>query len=138
MRARELELPAGAGADWAVPRGLIGIGASAGERGARLLHRFATVEDGALAWTRHSDGSYRLGRIAGAVRRVESPAGIVHVRPAQWLPEAVGEREAPPRVAYAFARGGRNFQRIRDAEVEEVSERLWHQRGPVDPSGSRP
>src|SRR5687767_1993450 len=89
MRAREVDVPAGAGAEYGLEQGLVGIGTGADERSARRLHRFATVPDGAFVWTRDRAGGYHLGRICGPVREDGSPAaqrvGIRHVRPTQWL-----------------------------------------------------
>jgi hypothetical protein len=33
-----------------------------------MVHRFATVREGAFAWTRDRAGEYHLGRIAGGLR----------------------------------------------------------------------
>ncbi|HJS95127.1 MAG TPA: hypothetical protein VJ741_12760, partial [Solirubrobacteraceae bacterium] len=121
MRARNLDVPAGAGAEYGLASGVVGIGPGRGEKAARLLHRFATVPTGGFVWTRDRPGNYHLGRIAGAVREDGSPAaravGIVHVREANWLPRAFSEDEVPPAVAQTFARGGRNFQRTHDSEA---------------------
>lgn len=134
MRPRDRELPPGAGADWGVDVGLVGIGdalpaipaslddavaAAAREHGARagrMLERFAAVPGGAVVWTRTSEGTFRRGVVIGPWRyEAGSPVGVVHVRPCAWSDEAAGRDAVPAAVAAAFARGGRNFQRIRDA-----------------------
>jgi hypothetical protein len=129
MRAREIELPPGAGAEYAVARGLVGIGPGGGERAARMLHRFATLPDGVFVWTRDRTGAYRLGRVEGPVREDRSPraraVGISHVRPAKWVARPFAEAEVPPAVARTFARGGRNLQRTHDAEAERLTGELW-------------
>lgn len=129
MRARNLDVPAGAGAEYGVARGLVGIGAGEGERGQRLLHRFATVPEGVFVWTRDEGGAYYLGLIAGPVREDRSAGaravGIRHVRPTTWLDRRFQEAEVPRAVAETFARGGRNFQRTRDADAERQTEELW-------------
>ena len=129
MRARALEVPAGAGAEYCLRTGSVGIGAGVGDRDARRLHRFAMVQEGAFVWTRDRAGAYRLGRIAGDVRAVRSAqaarVGITHVRPARWLHRAFAEAEVPAAVAQTFARGGRNFQRTHDVEAERLTAELW-------------
>jgi hypothetical protein len=147
MRARDRDLPPGAGADHGVRHGIVGIGdglsvkpsmlsdavAAAthehGEKAGRMLARFAELAEGSFIWTRTSDGCYRLGRIAGPWRYDDSAAargvGIHHVRPAQWLRRGYSEAEVPAAVAGAFARGGRNLQRTHDGEAERRTVELW-------------
>jgi hypothetical protein len=129
MRARDLDVPAGAGAEYGLSSGVVGIGPGRGEKAARLLHRFATAPSGVFVWTRDRAGNYRLGRIAGAVRDDRSPAaravGIVHVRDTTWLPHGFRELEVPPAVAQTFARGGRNFQRTHDHDAERMTAQIW-------------
>ncbi len=129
MRARARDLPAGAGAEFAVAHGVVGIGDGVGEKAARALHRFAELPEGVFVWTRETDGAYRLGRIAGDLRRDDSAAaravGIHNVRPATWLERRFAEDEVPPAVAATFARGGRNFQRTHDEAAERRTAELW-------------
>jgi hypothetical protein len=141
MRARDLDVPAGAGAEYGLASGVVGIGPGRGEKASRSLHRFATVPTGVFVWTRDRAGNYHLGQIAGAVREDRSPAavavGIVHVRDATWLPRAFEEKEVPRAVARTFARGGRNFQRTHDDEAERMTAEMWRQAGrPGQSSGS--
>jgi hypothetical protein len=129
MRARDLDLPPGVGAEHGIRRGVVGIGGGRGERAGRLVHRFATVPDGVFVWTRDRVGAYRLGQMSGPMNEDLSPGaravGIVHVRPARWLQRAFGEDDVPSGVAATFARGGRNFQRIHDEEAERLTAELW-------------
>ena len=129
MRARDAGVPAGAGAEYGLEGGLVGIGAGTDERSGRRLHRFAAVPDGAFVWTRDRQGDYRLGRITGDVRNDDSAraqaVGIRHVRPTHWLPRAFDEDEVPPAVARTFARGGLNFQRTHDAAAASRTEEIW-------------
>lgn len=129
MRARDLDVPAGAGAEYGLNSGVVGIGPGRGEKVARMLHRFATVPTGAFVWTRDRGGDYHLGRIAGAVREDRSPGaravGIVHVRDTTWLGRAFQEADVPPAVARTFARGGRNFQRTHEDEAERLTADIW-------------
>jgi hypothetical protein len=129
MRARDVDVPAGAGAEYGLERGLVGIAAATDERSGRRLHRFAAVPAGAFVWTRDLKGRYRLGRITGDVRDDDSaPAqavGIRHVRPTRWLPRAFDEDQVPPAVARTFARGGLNFQRTHDAAAARRTEEIW-------------
>jgi hypothetical protein len=133
MHARDRDLPAGAGADFGVEQGVVGIGDGAGPRFERMLARFAGLADGTFVWTRGSDGRYRLGRITGPLRRERSAAaeevGVVHVRPATWLARPFGDDEVPVAVAATFARGGRNLQRTRDDGAERRTAELWEQHG---------
>ncbi len=129
MRARDRDLPAGAGADYGLAAGVVGIGPGVGEKAARMLHRFATVPAGSFVWTRASSGSYHLGQISGDLREDRSPAaiavGVVHVRDTTWLSRAFQETEVPRAVAATFARGGRNFQRTHDVEAEQMTTEIW-------------
>jgi hypothetical protein len=133
MRARDLDLPAGTGAEYGLARGVVGIGPGRGEKAARALHRFATVPSGVFVWTRDRAGGYHLGRIVGDVREDRSSAaravGIVYVRETHWLPRAFEEAEVPPAVAHTFARGGRNFQRTHDSEAERMTSEIWLRAG---------
>jgi hypothetical protein len=125
MRARELDLPAGAGADFGLEHGVVGIGNASD----RALDRFAGLPDGTFVWTRDSAGAYHLGRIAGPCRDDTSAAaqevGIRHVRVTTWLPRPFAEDEVPPAVAATFARGGRNFQRTHSETAERRTAELW-------------
>jgi hypothetical protein len=136
MRARGLDVPAGAGAEYGLRTGVVGIGPGRGEKAARLLHRFATVPAGVFVWTRDRAGNYHLGRIAGAVREDHSPAarevGIVHVRDTTWPSRAFSVQDVPPAVARTFARGGRNFQRTHDDEAERMSAETWRRVQAID------
>ncbi len=143
MRARDLDMPAGTGAEYGLGCGLVGIGPGRGERTARALHRFATVPSGVFVWTRDRAGRYHLGRIAGAVREDRSPAalavGIVYVRDTTWLARPFTETEVPPGVAKTFARGGLNFQRTRDSEAERMTAEIWfHARGTAARPSTQP
>jgi hypothetical protein len=147
MRAHNVETPAGAGADFGVARGLVGIGefvgttpeslaeavsalaAANGEKAGRALLRFAGLPAGTCVWTQVADGSYRLGRLRGPWRYDTSAAahkvGIHHVRRTLWLSSRFGSRDVPAAVARTFARGGRNLQRIHDCEAERRTAALW-------------
>jgi hypothetical protein len=133
MRARDLDVPVGAGAEYGLSSGVVGIGPGRGEKAGRAIHGFATVPAGVFVWTRDRVGNYRLGRIAGALREDRTPAaravGIVHVRDTTWLSRAFREDEVPPAVARTFARGGRNFQRTHDVEAERMTVALWRREG---------
>ena len=134
MRARDRDdVAAGAGAEFGIEQGVVGIGESHGDKGSRMLRRFADLPDGSFVWTRTSDGTYRLGRIAGPWRYDDSPAaravGIHHVRPAKWIERPFGEDEVPGTVAATFARGGRNLQRTHDERAEQRTVELWAEAG---------
>jgi hypothetical protein len=147
MRARDREVPAGAGAEFGLAHGLVGIGdalaappatideaveaacAAHGEKGGRMLRRFADLPEGAFVWTRAFDGTHHLGRIAGPWRYDDSPAaravGIHHIRSATWLDRPFGEDEVPTAITDTFDRGGRNLQRTRDERAERRTAELW-------------
>ena len=129
MRARDHDAPAGAGAEFGLAHGLVGIGDGPGENAARIVRRFAELPDGTFVWTRTADGAYHLGRISGPWGRANSPAaravGIRHVRPATWLDRPFGEDAVPAAVAATFARGGRNFQRTHPESAERRTSELW-------------
>ncbi|MBJ7384985.1 MAG: GAF domain-containing protein [Mycolicibacterium sp.] len=99
------------------------------ERLARRIARFADVPDGAFAWTRDTDGLFWLGRLRGPWFYDTDPEAtavdLVHVRRCDWQHRPVLPTEAPGAVLATFARGGRNFQRIRDAGVGAASLRIW-------------
>jgi hypothetical protein len=154
MRARDRVAPPGAGADFGLAHGVVGIGdaldrppatideavamiaATHGDKAARMLRRFAELPAGTFVWTRTSRLTYHLGRVAGPWRYDDSGAarrvGIHHVRPATWLDRAFGEPEVPPAVAATFARGGRNLQRTHDGEAERLTAALWDASDTVD------
>ena len=132
MRARDIDVPVGAGADYGLDRGLVGIGPGRGDKAARMLHRFATLPDGTFVWTRDLDGRFHLGRISGPLREDDSSAaravGITYVRPTNWLARAFTEDEIPAAVSRTFARGGRNLQRTHDDDAERLTAELWDRR----------
>lgn len=151
MRARSREVAAGAGAEWAIAQGLVGMGEAleqspetvldavqalerTNEKAGRMLWRFAGLPSGTFVWTRERDGSYRLGRIAGGWRYEDSAearaVGICQVRPAEWAARAFGEDEVPAAVSETFARGGRNLQRIADGDAERATAQLWRDSTP--------
>ena len=72
MRPRDLDVPAGAGAEYGVAHGVVGIGPGRGDKAERMTHRFATLPDGVFVWTRDGSGDYHLGRIAGPMREERS------------------------------------------------------------------
>lgn len=88
------------------------VAETGGERVARRLERFAAVPVGAVVWTRDPDGGFHRGTLTGEWRydgAAEAVAAdLVHVRPCDWEPA-----DPPAAVLDSFARGGRNFQRIR-------------------------
>ncbi|PRA78475.1 GAF domain-containing protein [Microbacterium sp. MYb66] len=147
MRSRDDRVPDGVAVERALSLGVCGVGgvlesspasleealvsvdSAYGERMARRLERFAAVPDGALVWTRDSDHLWWLGMLDGpwsydaasAAREVD----LVHVRPCRWLTAPVAPSGVPPAVRAAFGRGGRNWQRIRDAGASPASAALW-------------
>jgi hypothetical protein len=125
MRARDVDVPAGAGAELGLARGLVGIG----DGNDRAIARLRALPEGTFVWTRSTDGMYWLGRIAGPLRRDDSAAahevGLRWVRPARWLERPFGEDDVPAAVAATYARGGRNLQRTHDDGAERATASLW-------------
>jgi hypothetical protein len=129
MRSRTLDVPAGAGAEFGVEHGVVGIGEGSSDKDRRMIARLAELPDGTFVWARTTDGAFRLGRIAGPQRRDDSErareVGIVHVRATAWLDRPFAPDEVPPAVGATFARGGRNLQRIHGAAAEARTAELW-------------
>jgi hypothetical protein len=145
MRAREIDAGPYEGAALGIDRGVVGMGdaldpapespeeaaelaaVTYGPKAARMLERFAELPAGTLVWARTGDDEYRLGRITGEWRYLDDPdaraVGIHHVRAAEWGPPL--SRDAVPAAGAAtFDRGGRNLQRINDADAERRSAEL--------------
>lgn len=154
MRARDRDSPPFQGARCGFSTGLVGIGdaldpapadldqaiaeagATHGDKAGRMLLRFAELPDGVFVWTQTGDDEYRLGRIAGPWRYERSGcvriAGIHHVRPVIWLPDAFPAVATPAGVVATFARGGRNFQRTNDEDAERETAALWDRSASAD------
>lgn len=144
MRSHDDRVPAGAAVARGLELGLCGLGgrlphapgsleeavAAAGDvhddRLARRVRRFADAPAGAFVWTR-TDEDYSLGRLRGPWRYDETAgaeaADLVHVRDCEWRP--VDLPLVPAGVRATFARGGRNWQRIRSTDAFRATERLW-------------
>ncbi|BBY29553.1 GAF domain-containing protein [Mycolicibacterium sediminis] len=148
LRSRRDDVPLGESVAWARRRAICGFGGvlvpppddlddavtlariQYDERLARRIERFAAVPTGAYAWTRDDDGAIWLGRLTGPWHYDASPAAadvdLVHVRRCDWRAAPVPDPVVPPAVHATFARGGRNFQRIHDGDVEAQTRRAWH------------
>lgn len=137
MRSRDARIPDdGAAVERALSTGVVGLGgalptaptsaeaavsmlaANSAERDARRLQRFVDSADGALVVTRDARGRVYLGRLDGPYRydgsEEASAVDLVHVRPCRWLPEPLDDADVPAAVHETFARGGLNWQRVRD------------------------
>lgn len=156
MRSREGEVPEGAAVERALELAVCGIGGRLdptpgtldeaitrtdrirGERVARRLERFAAAPLGSFVWTRDAQAFLWLGRITGSWRYDEhaeaAEVDLVHIRTVDWLLEPVPHDQAPPSVHLTFARGGRNWQRIRPMDAAAISADLWgeHRSEPSD------
>jgi hypothetical protein len=148
MSSRRSDVVEGAAVERALTLGLCGLGGSvldpapetvaeavrrisgAGDdRLAARIRRFADAADGSFVWTRDGDGLAWLGRLEGgwfydasaAATRVD----LTNVRPCHWLAAPIADHRLAPGVRLTFARGGKNWQRIRAAGEFEASLRLW-------------
>lgn len=146
MRSRDDLVPAGAAVERALLLGVCGLGGRLdaaperlrdalvavdlrhGERMARQVERFAAAPDGAPVWTRDVDGLFWLGALDGPWRFDSSPGAhevdLMHIRSCRWLATPMPDALVPPGVEVAFARGGRNWQRIRDVDAATASVEL--------------
>ena len=84
MRARDLDLPPGAGADVGLAHDLVGIGDVAD----RAVERFAALPDGTFVWTRRRTGSSIWDEVPAAVAATFARGG----RNLQRTHDAVAER----------------------------------------------
>ena len=148
MRSRDDAVADGVGVERGLRVGLCGMGgrlagpppsslaeavdaaaAQHDDRLARRLERFARVPDGAYVWTRDVDGNYWLGRLGGPLRYDDSDEAhevdLVHVRDCRWRSEPTDRSIVPAAVRATFARGGRNWQRIRSEAGAAETEELW-------------
>jgi hypothetical protein len=86
------------------------------------------MEVGDLVWCRDRKGVYRLGRVTGEWRYVNTrehrKADIVNVRDCEWC-EVGTEDAVPGRVARSFSRGG-TLQRVPDDTISAYSKRLYN------------
>ncbi|GIG53386.1 GAF domain-containing protein [Demequina activiva] len=137
MRSRDDDVPDGPAVDRALSLGLCGLGGRLegspdaledavslarrqhGDRLAQRIGRFAAVPDGTEVWTRDVDGLYWRGELAGPwhydARPDAAAVDLVHVRTCRWADSPLEEPSVPDAVRASFARGGRNWQRIRAA-----------------------
>lgn len=121
----------------ALERGVVGLRAAVTERDHARVERFCAVPEGSFVWTR-LDGDVHLGRITGPCATSNDPDDraleLVHVRACEWLGVAVDPLLVPDQVAYAFSRGGRNFQRIGLPGAAAATEVVWEElAGPGPP-----
>jgi hypothetical protein len=155
MRSRRADAVEGAAVERALTLGLCGLGGSvldpapetvveavhrmsgAGDdRLAARIRRFAEAPDGSFVWTRDVDGLAWLGRLTGPWSYDASTAAarvdLTHVRPCRWLANPVAEHRLPPGVRLAFARGGKNWQRINAAGEYDAALGLWEDASTTD------
>lgn len=135
MRSRDDAVDHAAAVSWALAHGVVAVGGRLGEtpqslsqavtavereHGSRVgdrLERFAIVPVGSTMWTRHPDGDLWVGVVTGPWLFDEATDAaafdLQHTRPCEWSDEPVPMDRVPDAVLETFARGGRNFQRIR-------------------------
>lgn len=137
----------GSAAEWAIVRAIVGLDGAIGvsvddldqavaavaheidARTALRIRRFALTPAGSFVWTRDTRDGFHLGRLRGEWRydddRHARELGLAHQRACDWATGAVPDAIVPRTVVASFARGGRNWQRIRAAGTDEASSRLW-------------
>ena len=131
MRSRLADVDAAAAVEWALGRGVVGVGAHGHvdeqPRIESRLQRFAGVAEGSFVWTRDGDGQPWLGRVIGPLRRDREGErhDLLHVRDCRWHRAPVPPDLVPAAVVQTFARGGRNFQRVNPTGVERQTARVW-------------
>ena len=128
MRSRRDDVDPSLAVARALDLGICGMGAADDERAERRLARFASAPDGSYVWTRDAAG-FHLGRLTGPLRPDQSSAAVsadlVHVRPCEWVDGPVDAVLVPEQVVHAFARGGRNLQRIGIRGAAEATRGVW-------------
>ncbi len=126
MRSRRDDVDPYAGVERGLRRGLCGFGRF--DVPERRVERFAEVPDGSFVWTRDGDGLFWLGRLTGpyVYDADGDDVDLVHVRPCRWRDVPLVEMRCPSAVLATYARGGRNFQQIHDAQVGPETLQIWN------------
>lgn len=97
-------------------------------RSARTVERFAAAAEGGLIWSRHTDGTYLLGKITGPWRANYTPEAEAldthQIRDAEWQRPLL-DVEVPGSVVRRFAGQGQTFSEIRSESGRIFSHRLW-------------
>lgn len=98
-------------------------------RAAGTIRRFAEAPEGSLVWSRHTDGTWMLGRIAGPWEPDFSPAAIktdMHqVRKCDWAPTRLLSERVPGKVIISFSYPGSSFSQIHNAAARLISHSLY-------------
>ena len=98
-------------------------------RGRQTVERFANAPTGSLIWTLHTDGTYRVGELAGPWRydaSAEAERLDCHqVRDTRWAPKRLLSSEIPGAVVRSFSQRGSSFSRIHDEAAQRYSHRLY-------------
>lgn len=147
MRSRDDDVPLGVATERALEKGVCGVGGrlarspdslgeaveltdrTLGEMAARRLERFAEAPEDSFVWTRDAYEFLWLGRLGGHWRYDSAPGAwavdLVNIRPCTWSGVPIPHDQVPASVHATFARGGRNWQRIRATDASSASARIW-------------
>lgn len=102
------------------------------------VRRFAReAKVGEFIWTRDLEGRFRLGRIAGRYRYVNSAKArevdTHQVRKAEWAPRPLGDLEVPGGIIRGFSGTSTSFERTHDRGARLYTAWIWeklHDREP--------
>lgn len=93
------------------------------------IKRFANAPIDSLIWSRHTDGTWLLGKLTGEWRPDYSPEAIetdMHqVRDCAWAPKRLLSERVPGKVIISFSYPGSSFSQIHDPPAREVSYALY-------------
>lgn len=100
-----------------------------GSRAARCVERFAAAPRGSLMWSRHTDGTWLLGKLTGRWRgdySIEAAVVDLHqVRTTKWAPHRLLTEEVPGAVIRAFSGRGSSFSEIHNQVSRLFSQGLY-------------
>lgn len=95
------------------------------------IRRFAAAENGSLVWSRHTDGTWLLGKLNGRFRtdysRAASEVDVYQVRHCDWIPKRILSEEVPGDVIRRFSGRGSSFSEIHSQLAQAYSNWLFAQ-----------
>jgi hypothetical protein len=98
-------------------------------RAVHCIRRFAKAPVGSLVWSRHTDGTWLLGKLTGEWRPDYSEDAIetdMHqVRDCSWAPKKLLSERVPGKVIISFSYPGESWSEIHNPTAREVSYALY-------------